>query len=207
MKAKAGVFDGHPDPVHNCSVSNASLHSFAVRCAEGFNGGLPQAFLLEVKEAESQRLRANVTSLRAPRFEVAGLEPGLSYHATVIAFNQKGRSDGVVLTASTVRLPERQLTVEKERPRPGFRFTPMMSVLVGVVSALFIVALVVSVVLRFQCSGRGREAGGGRGQEEGHRGAEEEERRRGQCGGQGELGAHRGTSGQSGRRSCRWSEH
>ncbi|XP_046401604.1 hemicentin-1 [Ischnura elegans] len=157
---------GHPDPVHNCSISNASLHSFAVRCSEGFNGGLPQAFLLEVKEAESQRLRANVTSLRAPRFEVAGLEPGLSYHATVIAFNQKGRSDGVVLTASTVRLPERQLTVEKERPRPGFRFTPMMSVLVGVVSALFIVAVVVSVVLRFQCTGR-REGGSGEGEEEG----------------------------------------
>lgn len=36
--------------------------------------------------------------------------------------------------------------------RSGFRFTPMMSVLIGVVSALFIVALVVILVLRVQCT-------------------------------------------------------
>lgn len=34
----------------------------------------------------------------------------------------------------------------------GFRFTPMMSVLIGVVSALLIVALVVILVLRLQCT-------------------------------------------------------
>lgn len=36
--------------------------------------------------------------------------------------------------------------------RTGFRFTPMMSVLIGVVSALLIVALVVILVLRLQCT-------------------------------------------------------
>ena len=39
-----------------------------------------------------------------------------------------------------------------ERPRSGFHFTPMMSVLIGVVSALLVVAVVVGVVLRIQCS-------------------------------------------------------
>ena len=39
-----------------------------------------------------------------------------------------------------------------ERPRPGFRFTPMMSMLIGVVSALLILAVVVAIVLRLQCS-------------------------------------------------------
>lgn len=34
----------------------------------------------------------------------------------------------------------------------AFRFTPMMSVLVGVISALLIVALVVILVLRLQCT-------------------------------------------------------
>jgi len=65
-----------------------------------------------------------------------------------------------------------------ERPRPGFRFTPMMSMMIGVVSALLILAVVVAVVLRLQCSrnedrrkrhksevheqrGRGTASGGG----------------------------------------------
>lgn len=39
-----------------------------------------------------------------------------------------------------------------DHPRSGFKFTPMMSVLIGVASALLIVALVVLVVLRFQCT-------------------------------------------------------
>lgn len=39
-----------------------------------------------------------------------------------------------------------------ENHRSGFRFTPMMSVVIGVVSALLIVALVVILVLRLQCT-------------------------------------------------------
>lgn len=39
-----------------------------------------------------------------------------------------------------------------ERPHTGFRFTPMMTALIGVVSALLIVAVVVGIVLRLQCS-------------------------------------------------------
>lgn len=34
----------------------------------------------------------------------------------------------------------------------GFRFTPMLSVVIGVVAALLIVALVVILVLRLQCT-------------------------------------------------------
>lgn len=41
-------FSGRPDQVHNCTITNVSMTSFSVRCTEGFNGGLPQAFLLEV---------------------------------------------------------------------------------------------------------------------------------------------------------------
>lgn len=34
----------------------------------------------------------------------------------------------------------------------GFRFTPMTSVLIGIVSALFIVAIVIIFMLRLQCT-------------------------------------------------------
>ncbi|XP_066996078.2 nephrin [Anabrus simplex] len=142
---------GRPDQVHNCSVANSSMTSFSLRCSEGFNGGLPQSFFLEVRESHSQVLQANVTS-QVPRFSVAGLEPGAQYQACVYSFNMKGRSEPVPVQAATLRLPEKQHTLDKERPKAALRFTPMMSVLIGAVSALLIVAVVVVVVLRVQCS-------------------------------------------------------
>lgn len=42
-----------------------------------------------------------------------------------------------------------------ESHRNTFRFTPMMSIVIGVVSALLIVALVVILVLRLQCTQNG----------------------------------------------------
>lgn len=97
--------------VHNCTTSNTSTNSFSVRCAEGFNGGLPQSFLLEVRESNSQELRANLTSL-VPRFSVTHLESGALYQACIYAFNEKGRSEAMVVQAGTLRQPEKQLTSE-----------------------------------------------------------------------------------------------
>lgn len=102
---------GRPDMVHNCTTSNTSTNSFSVRCTEGFNGGLPQSFLLEVRESNSQDLRANMTS-PVPRFSVTRLESGALYHACIYAYNDKGRSEAMVVQAGTLRLPEKQLTSE-----------------------------------------------------------------------------------------------
>ncbi|XP_044574365.1 neural cell adhesion molecule 2-like isoform X1 [Cotesia glomerata] len=145
---------GHPDMVHNCTTHNASTSSFSLRCTEGFNGGLQQSFLLEVRESNSQEIRANLTS-STPQFSVSHLEPGLLYHACVYAFNEKGRSEPMVVQAGTLRLPEKQLTSEtagksRERPRHHVKLTPMLSVMIGVVAALVIVAVIVMIVLRIQ---------------------------------------------------------
>nr|XP_023021733.1 hemicentin-1 [Leptinotarsa decemlineata] len=142
---------GRPDQVHNCSVSNISMTSFSVRCSEGFNGGLSQSFLLEVRESQTQEIKANLTSPVA-RFLVADLSAGIQYQLTLFSYNAKGRSEPSMVQASTLRLPEKQLTAEQENHRSGFRFTPMMSVLTGVLSALLIVALTVILVLRLQCT-------------------------------------------------------
>lgn len=141
---------GRPDQVHNCTILNISMTSFSIKCSEGFNGGLPQSFLLEVRESHSQEIKGNLSSPVA-RFSVTGLEAGALYQTALFSYNSKGRSEPVVLQAATLRLPEKQLTAEKDNKRDTFRFTPMMSVLIGVVSALLIVALVVVVVLRLQC--------------------------------------------------------
>ncbi|XP_020279947.1 nephrin-like isoform X2 [Pseudomyrmex gracilis] len=140
---------GRPDMVHNCTTSNTSTNSFSVRCAEGFNGGLPQSFLLEVRESNSQELRANMTSM-VPRFSVTHLESGALYQACIYAYNDKGRSEAMVVQAGTLRLPEKQLTSESERPRHHVPLTPMVSVMIGVVTALIIVAIIVMVILRLQ---------------------------------------------------------
>jgi hypothetical protein len=103
-------FAGRPDQVHNCSVQNSSTHSFFISCTEGFNGGLPQTFLAEVRDASTQELATNATSHSAPRFFLGGLRPGTSYRAFIFSINAKGRSEPVVLHANSIRLPEKQLT-------------------------------------------------------------------------------------------------
>lgn len=113
---------GRPDMVHNCTTSNTSTNSFSVRCAEGFNGGLPQSFLLEVRESNTQELRANLTS-PVPRFSVTQLESGALYQACVYAYNDKGRSEAMVVQAGTFRLPEKQLTSESGEPLSLRRLT------------------------------------------------------------------------------------
>lgn len=39
---------GRPDPVTNCSVVNMTFDMVFIDCAEGFNGGLVQAFRADV---------------------------------------------------------------------------------------------------------------------------------------------------------------
>ncbi|XP_051159478.1 hemicentin-2-like isoform X2 [Leptopilina boulardi] len=142
---------GRPDMVHNCTISNSSTNSFSVKCTEGFNGGLPQTFLLEVRETNSQELKANLSS-PVPRFSVTNLDSGALYQACVYAYNDKGRSEPLVVQAGTVRSPEKQLTSETERPRQPIKLIPMLSVIIAVVAALVIVAVIVMVLMKLQHS-------------------------------------------------------
>ncbi|KAF7265536.1 hypothetical protein GWI33_021071 [Rhynchophorus ferrugineus] len=110
--------------------------------------------MFQLKESQSQELKDNITSPIA-RFSVNNLEPGAQYQAVMFAYNSKGRSEPVILQASTLRLPEKQLTAERDMQKTSFKFTPLMSIIIGVVAALLIVLLVVILVLRLQCSQSG----------------------------------------------------
>ncbi|XP_035703880.1 protein turtle isoform X2 [Folsomia candida] len=145
---------GRPDTVHNCTVANHSTDSFFLYCTEGFNGGLPQSFILELRESQSDKLKANLTS-HVPAFAVAGLEPGFTFTASVYAFNNKGRSEAASVTVYTMRLPEKILTREKEIPRSSahFQLSPTVSILIGVLTALSIVSIVI-LLLRVYCTRR-----------------------------------------------------
>lgn len=41
------LFVGKPDALTNCTILNQTHNSFQIDCIEGFDGGLPQQFILE----------------------------------------------------------------------------------------------------------------------------------------------------------------
>lgn len=55
------LFSGRPFALQNCSVSNQSSDSLQVECEPGFDGGLPQHFILELVEMPALRLARNIT--------------------------------------------------------------------------------------------------------------------------------------------------
>lgn len=52
---------GRPFALQNCSVSNQSSDSLQVECEPGFDGGLPQQFLLELVEMPALKLARNLS--------------------------------------------------------------------------------------------------------------------------------------------------
>lgn len=55
------LFSGRPFPLQSCTVSNRSVDSLDVDCVEGFNGGLPQGFMLELVEMSTLRVVRNMS--------------------------------------------------------------------------------------------------------------------------------------------------
>lgn len=86
------------------------MTSFSIRCTEGYNGGMPQTFYLEVN-SESD-LKANISS-QWPRFQVTGLQAGTQYVAYVFATNMKGRSDALNIDVTTLGNSERILKLKE----------------------------------------------------------------------------------------------
>lgn len=99
-------FTGKPDSPHNCTILNQTATSLNVECIDGFDGGLPQIFVMEVTNAQNHR-RSNVTNKHQPIFTINGLESGLEYDITVFAQNKKGKSEATKLQAFTLKSAER----------------------------------------------------------------------------------------------------
>ncbi|XP_075221808.1 neural cell adhesion molecule 2-like [Lycorma delicatula] len=96
---------GKPDPPYNCSSNNHSQTWLLVRCAAGFDGGLPQVFAAEVWQGKGKagHLVTNLTSHGVPDFHLKDLEPGTSYTVSIYSSNGKGRSsDSIMLSVSTL---------------------------------------------------------------------------------------------------------
>ncbi|KAJ3638638.1 hypothetical protein MTP99_001985 [Tenebrio molitor] len=114
------VAAGKPFPVRNCSLSNQTSSSVEVICLAGFDGGLPQHFLLELYSSSSAVPRYNMTAINEPYFFLDNLEPDVTFRIVVFAVNAKGRSHGVVLEEVTFRDAEKR--TGKKLGKLGFVF-------------------------------------------------------------------------------------
>ncbi|XP_048507563.1 hemicentin-2-like isoform X2 [Athalia rosae] len=111
---------GRPYPLHNCTatelsaplefedLSSKSASGLAVKCSEGYDGGLPiQSYHLDIVGDEDDGLILNNKTVAAgsngPEFEVAGLTPGRSYRLFLYAINGKGRSEPTILEPVTLK--------------------------------------------------------------------------------------------------------
>jgi len=86
-----------------------------VKCVPGYDGGLPQRFVLEVYHGDVDFLTSsqplyNVSNLDEPTFALAGLEASVEagVHVAVYAVNAKGRSQPVTLSEVTYRDAEKR---------------------------------------------------------------------------------------------------
>nr|XP_023023742.1 nephrin-like [Leptinotarsa decemlineata] len=102
------VAAGKPFPVKNCTLTNQTSSSVEVFCLPGFDGGLPQHFLLELYSTNSAIPRFNMTSFTEPYFFLDNLEPDVTFRIVVFSVNSKGRSHGVILEEVTFRDAEKR---------------------------------------------------------------------------------------------------
>ncbi|XP_046395377.1 hemicentin-2-like [Ischnura elegans] len=138
---------GRPSPLTNCTVGNRSADWAEVECAAGFDGGLPQSFLLEAYDARTSRLRLNASRHDAPLFRLADLAPGASLRLVLYAANAKGRSEATVLEDVALWDAEKRTEVETAGPNALGALT-FLALLLGALAALFTVALVAMIVVR-----------------------------------------------------------
>ncbi|XP_023158582.1 protein turtle homolog A [Ceratitis capitata] len=92
------VAAGRPFPLQNCTVTNQSTDSIQVDCLEGFDGGLPQGFILELVELNNLRLARNLSLMHPPvSFLIENLDPTATYRMIIFAMNAKGRSEPTII--------------------------------------------------------------------------------------------------------------
>lgn len=99
-----------PQSVQNCTLSNNQTDSSVeIKCSAGYDGGLPQLFILEVYTPFSTTEPVyNVTALDVPTFRLEGLEPDVIFRIALYAVNSKGRSLPVILEEFSFKDPEKR---------------------------------------------------------------------------------------------------
>ncbi|XP_033192723.1 nephrin isoform X2 [Bombus vancouverensis nearcticus] len=152
---------GHPDTPHNCSLLNQTTDSLYVECTEGFDGGLPQKFTIQVDRevgTSSTSSKPSTTvynqTSKVPSFSVSNLEPGTTYDVHIYASNSKGRSEMVHFRATTLNLPERRTALT---PVMLSLSGPLLGAVVGATAGLLLVIFVIVLAVRLRYRPRTQE--------------------------------------------------
>ncbi|XP_031774397.1 nephrin-like isoform X3 [Apis florea] len=152
---------GHPDTPRNCSLLNQTIDSLYVECIEGFDGGLPQKFTIQVdRESGTSSISSkpsttvyNQTS-KVPSFSVGNLEPGTTYDVHIYASNSKGRSESVHFRATTLNLPERRTALT---PKILSLSGPLFGMVVGSTAGVLLVGFVITLAVKLRLRARSQE--------------------------------------------------
>ncbi|XP_076325658.1 protein turtle homolog B-like isoform X2 [Tachypleus tridentatus] len=148
------VSAGPPNPLQNCFVLNQTENQITIECMEQHNTEITDEFSLEVYSVEDNRLQANLTS-KFPRFQIRDLPEGTHFRLLVYAWNAKGKSDVVVISAHTHK-PADKLTDNGNTEEVIVR--PLLIALIGVVGVLVVVAVAIVILNKYR-SRRERKAG------------------------------------------------
>ncbi|XP_018015236.2 neuronal cell adhesion molecule [Hyalella azteca] len=147
VQQKACVFTiipaGPPSPPEGCEILNNTAENIEVACLQGFDGGVGQHFMAEIFD-ESGSLHLNRTS-DEPQFSVQTLEPGKTYVIRISAFNAKGRSQTVSLTASTLKVAEKRMGETKP-----FIYSPLIAIFLGIVGVFVVLILLLVFITRWR---------------------------------------------------------
>ncbi|RWS31974.1 Nephrin-like protein [Leptotrombidium deliense] len=139
---------GPPDPVKNCTVINQTEESIRIDCSEGYDGGLHQRFVMEVNDISRHKVRSNITNGR-PTFIARSLPSGTSFVVVIYAFNAKGKSKSVALTAATLALPE-SMTRMGGGNVWQLTFSPVFGLLILIVVVVVIIAFIIVIVWKLK---------------------------------------------------------
>ncbi|XP_036138974.1 nephrin isoform X5 [Monomorium pharaonis] len=146
---------GRPDTPHNCSLLNQTTDSIYVECIEGFDGGLPQKFTMQVDREPGSGKSGGPTTVynqtsKVPVFSVSNLDPGSNYEVSIYATNAKGRSETVHFRATTLNLPERRTVMLSLSG-------PLLGAVVGAAAGLLLVIFVIVLAVKLRYRPRSQE--------------------------------------------------
>ncbi|XP_074036951.1 protein turtle homolog A isoform X2 [Leptinotarsa decemlineata] len=149
-----------PSSLTNCTLrtaNNQTSETVEVECRAGYDGGLPQRFLLEAYDAKTMRLRMNFTvaDTESPifRLDLGELLPSPpSLRILVYAENAKGKSEKVVLDDILLNDAEKRTDGSN-----NVSLVPLAGLLTGSLLTLGMAVLVIVVVAvrrKRECDGR-----------------------------------------------------
>ncbi|XP_011051422.1 PREDICTED: nephrin-like isoform X6 [Acromyrmex echinatior] len=150
---------GRPDTPHNCSLLNQTTDSIYVECIEGFDGGLPQKFTMQVDRETGSGKGGGPTTVfnqtsKVPVFSVSNLDPGSNYEVSIYSTNAKGRSETVHFRATTLNLPERRTALT---PVMLSLSGPLLGAVVGATAGLLLVIFVIVLAVKLRYRPRSQE--------------------------------------------------